>query len=102
MSITFVGFNVTDMGDLQDPVKNQIIEPKSLTPKLCKALLRNKVDLSENYQAWSNCKNTMIKKIVTMMGLERSNDPDSSYVLTIDNVIKIMAIHMRFRYCCND
>ena len=59
-------------------------------------LNRNHVDLSENYQHWN--KGTMIHKIGMVMGLEWVVDPDDSYVLTVDNVIKILAIHMRFRY----
>ena len=39
----------------------------------------------------------MIQKIGTVMGLEEFIDPDPSYVLTVDNVIKMLAIQMRFR-----
>lgn len=39
----------------------------------------------------------MIFKIGMIMGLEWMSDPDESYVLTVDNVVKILAIHMRFR-----
>ncbi len=41
----------------------------------------------------------MITKLSTVMGLDTSNlhDPDETYVLTVDNVIKILAIQMRFR-----
>ena len=100
MSITFVGFNATRNGDLRDPVKNVVIETAALTRQLYYGLLHNQVDLSENYQTWD--KFTMIQKIGMVMGLEWSLDPDPTYVLTVDNVIKIMAIHMRFRYVCND
>ena len=41
----------------------------------------------------------MIQKIGMVMGLNHDvMDPDDSYVLTVDNVLKILAIHMRFRY----
>ena len=60
-------------------------------------LQENQVNLSENYQTWD--KGIMIQKIGMVMGLEWMTDPDPSYVLTVDNVIKILAIHMRFR--CN-
>ena len=40
----------------------------------------------------------MIKKLtIVMCGEECPHDPDKSYVLTIDNLIKILAIQMRFR-----
>ena len=32
------------------------------------------------------------------MGVEWLHDPDRAYELTTDNVKKILAIHMRFRY----
>ena len=67
-----------------------------MTPQLYTGLKHNQVNLSENYQLWN--KVTMIQKIGMVIGLEWTYDPDPSYVLTVDNVIKIMAIHMRFRY----
>ena len=96
MSITFVGFNATCNGDLQDPGKNKVIEAGILSPQLYNGLKYNQVNLSENYFNWD--KDIMIQKIRMVMGLERSHDPDPTYVLTVDNVIKIMAILMRFRY----
>ena len=39
---------------------------------------------------------TMIRKLCTMMGFDMS-DPDDTYVLTIDNMKKMLAIQMRFR-----
>lgn len=104
-SITFVGFNVSHSGDLQDPARNTIIERGVMNQQLLKGLRHNKVNLSENYRTWN--KNTLIQKICAVMGLdfEKQHDPDPTYVLTIDNIIKMMAIHMRFRfdfcYCNN-
>uniref|UniRef100_A0A1X7TWB5 RZ-type domain-containing protein n=1 Tax=Amphimedon queenslandica TaxID=400682 RepID=A0A1X7TWB5_AMPQE len=97
MSITFVGFNVSHNGDIYDPLKNTVIEAGVMTPQLHTGLRANMVNLSENYQSWG--KDVMIAKIGMVMGLEWSCDPDPTYVLTVDNVIKIMAIHMRLR--CN-
>ena len=67
-----------------------------MTPQLYASLKQNQVNLLEDYRYWD--KFTMIQKIGMVMGLEWIYDPDPSYVLTVDNVIKIMAIHMRFRY----
>ena len=33
-----------------------------------------------------------------VFGVDDAGDPDISYVLTSDNFLKMMAIHMRFRY----
>lgn len=102
MSITFVGFSVNRRGDLLDPVKNQVIEHRFMTSLLYEGLYINQANLSENYLSWN--KETMIQKLCMVMGLdlEKCVDPDPSYVLTIDNVIKMMAIHMRFRSICHD
>ena len=42
----------------------------------------------------------MIEKLKNVLGIEdhQLHDPDDSYVLTVDNVMKMLAIHMRFRY----
>ena len=100
MSITFVGFNVNRNGDLTDPVSGKVIERASMKPQLYTGLRDNGAELSENYQLWS--KETMICKIAMVMGLQltkcKIRDPDPSYVLTVDNVIKMLAIQMRFRY----
>ncbi len=49
----------------------------------------------ENYHDWD--KQKMIEKLGMVMGIEHPVDPDPSYVLTADNVIKIFAIQMKFR-----
>ena len=41
---------------------------------------------------------TKIDKLCCVMGIQSMSDPDDSYVLTIDNMKKMLAIHMKFRY----
>ena len=94
ISITFVGFTVNKNGDLID-CKNKIIERAMMTPKLYEGLQLNKVNFTDDHKLWT--KETMINKISTVMGVDYHDDPDESYVLTVDNVIKILAIQMRFR-----
>lgn len=66
-----------------------------MTPNLYEGLKHNRVNFHDNYQTWT--KGDMIKKIAKVMGLEYVYDPDESYVLTVDNMTKILAIQMRFR-----
>lgn len=52
----------------------------------------------------------MILKTVRVLGIDETKyskgstldmkkiDPDSTYVLTIDNLMKMLAIHMKFRF----
>ena len=39
-----------------------------------------------------------IGQLCSVMGVHWLHDPDRAYELTTDNVKKILAIHMRFRY----
>ncbi len=95
MSITFVGFTVTPQGDLIDPATQQVLENAIMTPKLHEGLKHNGVNFQDNYRNWG--KAVMIKKISTVMGMDFLYDPDESYVLTVDNLIKVLDIQMRFR-----
>ena len=61
-----------------------------MRPQLFESLKINGADLSINSDNW-------IQKLAAVMGLEGHVDPDPTYVLTIDNVIKMMAIYMKFR-----
>ena len=74
----------------------KVIERGVMKPQLHQGLKINKVDLSEDCSKWEKSK--MIQKLGTVMGLKKEVDPDKTYVLTIDNVIKMVAIQMRFRY----
>ena len=95
MSITFVGFMLTQKGDLIDPTHHGVLERAIMTQQLYTGLKLNKVNFEEDYRTWK--KQTMIEKITTVMGVNLSRDPDKSYVLTVDNLIKILAIQMKFR-----
>ena len=96
MSITFVGFIVRKNGDLIDPVRQVALESAIMTPRLYTGLKHNRVNFDEDYRGWSKAQ--MIEKISTVMGIGYGYDPDETYVLTVDNLIKILAIQMRFRY----
>ena len=95
MSITFVGFMVTQNGDLLDPALGCVMDQAIMRPQLYTGLKQNRVNFDEDYRGWSKAE--MIQKVATVMGIEYIHDPDDTYVLTIDNLIKILAIQMRFR-----
>ena len=89
---------VTRYGDLIDPAFPGVLERAIMTQQLYTGLKANKVNFEEDYRKWQ--KGTMIEKIATVMGIEYPYDADESYVLTIDNLVKILAIQMRFRFAC--
>ena len=89
---------VTQNGDLIDPAHRGILEQGIVTKQLYTGLKQNRVNFDDDYRVWQ--KDAMIVKVGTVMGLDFVYDPDPSYVLTVDNLIKILAIQMRFRYVC--
>ncbi len=67
-----------------------------MSQSLYKGLVKNGVKLDEKFSSWT--KEEMVRRLATVMGMQQFCDPDESYVLTVDNLIKILAIQMRFRY----
>jgi len=92
-SLTFVGFRIDERtGHLLDI--SGVLEERIISTQLLTALHANFANLSEDYRRWS--KDQILMKLAKVMGIE-PHDPDPSYALTPDNLIKILAIHMRFR-----
>ena len=97
-TMTFLGFLISDQGHLyysENPTV--VVEANILQPNLMKILQLNKVNLNEDYQLLD--KASKIGKLAKVMEIEWLIDPDPDYVLTLDNMRKILAILMRFR--CN-
>ena len=86
---------MTRNGDLVDPTHRGVLEHGIMTPELYTGLKHNQVNFDEDFRQWP--KSTKIEKIATVMGIDFPHDPDETYVLTVDNLIKILAIQMRFR-----
>lgn len=93
-TITFVGFIITPTGDLHDPM-GQLLEQNIMKKDLYSGLKRQGVNFNDNCCHWK--RNDLIQKLSTVMGVNVFDDPDKTYVLTVDNLIKILAIQMRFR-----
>ena len=97
ITFTFVGFMVNSNGDLCDPTQRGSVLERGIMPQqLYTGLKTQNVNFDEDYRHWP--KNVMIEKISTVMGIDWPHDPDPTYVLTVDNLIKILAIQMRFRF----
>ena len=97
-TMTFLGFHISFQGHLLDSDNpSVVIENNIMHPQLLQILAANGVLLQENYHMLT--KKEKILKIGSVMGMEWLADPDPGYVLTLDNIRKILAILMRFR--CN-
>lgn len=83
---------VNSNDDLLDSSGRNVLERGIMTQQLYTALKAQRVKFDEDYHKWPI--GVMIQKI---LGVENPEDPDPSYVLTVDNLIKMLAIQMRFR-----
>ncbi|XP_065826351.1 E3 ubiquitin-protein ligase RNF213-like isoform X2 [Oscarella lobularis] len=94
-AMTPIGLQITRDGNLINPLTAALLDEQIMTRELSTALYTQGFRLQENYEEWP--KERKIAALCNVMGLPCQGDPDPSYELTSDNVIKILAIHMRFR-----
>ncbi|CAC5415233.1 RNF213 [Mytilus coruscus] len=95
-TMTFLGFDIDrKSGDLTDQQSGKILEKSIITTMLFDILVKNGVNLNENFDKLPRA--DKLKKLRQVMGSTSNIDPDPTYELTTDNVKKILAIYMRFR-----
>ena len=107
-TFTFFGFNVnTATGQLIDPQTNRLLYNGTITlsAQLIQSINNQNISvLKEDIRKLSKIEK--IYKLLCVMGVEwalKENgfsqivDPDPSYELTMDNLLKILAIYMRLR-----
>ncbi|XP_020567705.1 E3 ubiquitin-protein ligase rnf213-beta isoform X2 [Oryzias latipes] len=102
-SMSFLGFNIQrcrNALNAVDPRSLKVLIQNVMPQKLYEGLLRQKICLTENFDLLP--RSDKIKRISCVVGAkkgitDRSFDPDPTYELTADNVMKMLAIHMRFR-----
>uniref|UniRef100_A0A3Q2DU59 RING-type E3 ubiquitin transferase n=1 Tax=Cyprinodon variegatus TaxID=28743 RepID=A0A3Q2DU59_CYPVA len=104
-SMSFLGFNVQffpGQNTLKavDPHSGTVLIENIMTQALFEGLQRQRISLTEDFDKLS--RSDKIKRISCVVGakrgiMDKSFDPDPTYELTVDNVMKMLAIHMRFR-----
>ncbi|XP_044192717.1 E3 ubiquitin-protein ligase rnf213-beta isoform X2 [Thunnus albacares] len=104
-SMSFLGFNVRRGGrrntlNAVDPHNPRILIEDVMSQELFQGLERNRISLTEDFDQLT--RPDKIKRISCVVGakkgiMDRNFDPDPTYELTADNVMKMLAIHMRFR-----
>ena len=99
-TMSFFGINITEKLDMLDSFDSKRrIEKKVLPRELYRMLKLNKADMEQDCSEWD--RNKMISILSNVMDSSAIpwTDVDPCYVLTVDNLKKMLAIHMRFR--CN-
>ncbi|XP_053495453.1 E3 ubiquitin-protein ligase rnf213-alpha [Ictalurus furcatus] len=98
-SMTFIGFhlrlNAENGVDAFDPSTNRVIRKNIMTKQLYTGLQHNKVPFNINFDDLP--RSDKIEHLCSVLGVKWPSDPDETYQLTMDNILKMMAIHMRFR-----
>ncbi|XP_054605449.2 E3 ubiquitin-protein ligase rnf213-beta isoform X2 [Nothobranchius furzeri] len=104
-SMSFLGFNVKVCGtkntlNAVDPHSGEVLIDRVMSQELFQGLERQRISLTENFDQLP--RSEKIKRISCVVGakkgiMDRGFDPDPTYELTADNVMKMLAIHMRFR-----
>ncbi|XP_043109399.1 E3 ubiquitin-protein ligase rnf213-beta isoform X2 [Puntigrus tetrazona] len=102
-TMSFLGFHVKKSGTILnavDPRSGKMLMGNVMTQELFSDIERQRINLSENFDDLS--REDKIKKISLVVGAKKGwekgkFDPDPTYELTADNVMKMLAIHMRFR-----
>ncbi|KAK9407005.1 putative E3 ubiquitin-protein ligase-like, partial [Crotalus adamanteus] len=91
----FPQHNINGSIDAINPLNGNIIKRNVMTPQLYTGLVLQKVPFNINFDALTRAQK--IEKLCMVLGIEWPTDPDETYELTTDNILKMLAIEMRFR-----
>ncbi|XP_065591389.1 E3 ubiquitin-protein ligase RNF213 [Cyrtonyx montezumae] len=101
VSMTFIGFHFKPNGmggvDAINPLNSKIIKRNIMTSQLYHGLLLQRVPFDISFDSLSRLEK--LDRLCMVLGISYVTDPDETYELTTDNVLKMLAIEMRFR--CN-
>ncbi|XP_064251966.1 E3 ubiquitin-protein ligase RNF213 isoform X2 [Passer domesticus] len=100
VSMTFIGFHFQQNGnriDAINPLNGNVIKKDIMTAQLYRGLLLQRVPFNVPFDQLP--REEKLERLCMVLGLPWVFDPDETYELTTDNMLKILAIEMRFR--CN-
>ncbi|XP_035863121.1 E3 ubiquitin-protein ligase rnf213-alpha-like [Sander lucioperca] len=99
ISMTFIGFHLelNDQNgvDAINPLTGEVIKRNIMTRKLYTGLRLQRVPFNRDFDQLPRA--DKIEHLCSVLGIKWPTDPDETYELTTDNILKMMAIHMRFR-----
>ncbi|XP_035997551.1 E3 ubiquitin-protein ligase rnf213-alpha [Fundulus heteroclitus] len=98
-SMTFIGFHLKPNDqrgyDAINPSTGKIIKQNIMTRELYRGLTHQRVPFNVDFDQLP--RGDKIEHLCSVLGIKWPTDPDETYELTTDNILKMMAIHMRFR-----
>ncbi|XP_065678762.1 E3 ubiquitin-protein ligase rnf213-alpha isoform X2 [Hydra vulgaris] len=94
-TMTFFEFNIDQSGNLFDPETGSVIKKNIMSTELYHDINRQMEGcLNTKYKLLN--RNQKLEILCRVLGVQ-TFDPDPTYELTVDNLKKILAIHMRLR-----
>ncbi|KAI4533817.1 hypothetical protein MG293_016836 [Ovis ammon polii] len=98
-SMTFIGFhfrsNQNGGVDAIDRLSGKVIKKDVMTEQLYQGLLLQRVPFNVDFDQLP--RHEKLEKLCLALGIQWATDPDETYELTTDNMLKILATEMRFR-----
>ncbi|XP_034881723.1 E3 ubiquitin-protein ligase RNF213 isoform X2 [Mirounga leonina] len=98
-SMTFIGFHIQPNGsgslDAVDLSGGRVIKKDVMGMELYRGLLLQRVPFNVDFDKLP--RHEKLVKLCLALGIQWPMDPDETYELTMDNMLKILAIEMRFR-----
>lgn len=99
MTMTFIGFHLQPNNngyvDAINPSNGKVIKKNVMTEELFDGLKLQRVPFNINFDNLP--RHEKLERLCLALGIEWPIDPDETYELTTDNMLKILAIEMRFR-----
>ncbi|XP_010616884.1 E3 ubiquitin-protein ligase RNF213 isoform X1 [Fukomys damarensis] len=98
-TMTFMGFylqpNNNGSIDAINHLNGRVIKRNVMTSELYRGLLHQRVPFNINFDNLP--RHEKLERLCQALGIQWPTDPDETYELTTDNMLKILAIEMRFR-----
>lgn len=99
MTMTFIGFHLQTNNngyvDAINPSSGEVIKKDVMTKELFDGLKLQRVPFNIDFDNLPRYEK--LERLCLALGIEWPSDPDETYELTTDNMLKILAIEMRFR-----
>ncbi|XP_042525946.1 E3 ubiquitin-protein ligase RNF213 [Dipodomys spectabilis] len=98
-TMTFIGFHLQPKNngfvDAINHQTQQVIKSDVMTTELYQGLLLQRVPFNIDFDSLP--RHEKLERLCLALGIQWATDPDETYELTTDNMLKILAIEMRFR-----
>ncbi|XP_026723294.1 E3 ubiquitin-protein ligase rnf213-alpha-like [Athene cunicularia] len=94
-SMEFLGFHINPNLDAIDAYSQTVLERAVMTRSLYTTLALQNVPFNKKFETLP--RNEQLEALCRVFGVKYLRDPDPSYQLTLDNTMKMLAIHLRFQ-----